>query len=318
MDPQLPSNYGNQNVPQQSINNHKLASSENKIDNPMASTAASEKKKSLNDKLLNPTTGESTAQDAKKSLNTTTNHPQNTSDLPRRSGPRAEGARLEKDGYERKIGRGTSWRRDHEALVEEDYSVRGRGRGAPSTRGRGHYRDYDSRDYPYRRDYDRRPPPPPPPPHHSLDPRGPPYPPPDPYYDSRGSFPSPPLYDNRRDYPPEPRYFDDYRRGYDPRDGPPPPPLPPQPLEPRRPFDRGPFPGREDPSDYGRPYSRPRDPRDEFRGDPRMPRDPEPRLPPDPRIPPRDERPDPRYLDEGIISRIFSLIIFRKRSQETR
>jgi hypothetical protein len=274
-------------------------SSELHNDGPVASTSdmtTSEAKTSLSDITLLATTGESSAQSALNS--TAPTHLQDTSVLPRRTGPRSD-FRPEKEGYERKIGRGTSWRRDHETLVEEDYALRGRGRGsgsgAPSRGGRGnYYRDQDARGY-YRRDFDRQSP---------MDQREA-YPP-DPYYDSRGAYP-PPIYDTRRDYPPESRYFDDYRR-YDPRDVPPPSHLPPAPLPPvdsRRPYDRGP-PGRDDPSDYGRPYSRPRDPRDDFRGDPRLPRDADPRYPPesralrDPRVDPRD---DPRFIDEGITSR---------------
>jgi hypothetical protein len=256
-------------------------------------------------------------QDAPKHPNSTTatapNHPQDSSDLSHRSGPRTEGLRNDsKEGFERKIGRGTSWRRDHDARGDKEYTVRGRGRGA-SSRSRGYrnnHFDYDSRDYynnrrgnDRRAPYQPRPPPPhspsnlpPAPAHPSLDPRGPPYPPPDPYYDSRGTYPSPTIYDARRDYPPDPaRYFDDYHRGgggYDPRDVPPPlprappSPIPPpnQTLESGRPYDRIPLLGRDDPSDYGRSYARPRDPRDDYRGDPREA---------DPRLP-------PRYMDEGI------------------
>ena len=261
MDPRQSDNYNasavNQNVSHQQGNNNSSSTEKQPDMNPVGISAetpqptSSEIKNSLGDKSV--PTGESIkhAQDAQNSLNTAAAAPTTTSDLPRRSGPRNE----VNDGYERKIGRGTSWRRDHEARAEGDYTVRGRGRGgSQSSRGsggsgRGRYHpDYDSRDYPYRRDYDRRPPlpspPPPPPPlppgpasssahHPSLDPRSAPYTPPDPYYDSRGTYPSPPLYDTRRDYPPDPaatRYYDDYRRGgYDPRDGHPlpPPPLPP-------------------------------------------------------------------------------------------
>lgn len=219
-------------------------------------------------------------------------HSQDTSDVARRNDPRTEDAR---SGYERKIGRGTSWRRDHDTLGEEEYTMRGRGRGGgPPYRGRGHrYRDYESRDYPYRRDYDR------PPPGHPADPRGPPYPADDPYYDSRGNYP-PPLYDSRRDYPPDApaRYHEDYRRGYDSRDFAPPPPVPiHSAMDSRRPYDRGPIPGRgADPSMYDRPYARSRDPRDDFRGDPRAPRDEPPRFPADLRPPG-----DPRFMDEGIL-----------------
>lgn len=336
MDPRQSNNYNSssitQNVSHQQGNNNSSSTEKQPDMNPVGASAetsqpnSSEIKNSLGDKSV--PTGESNnhGQDAHNPLNTITATPSTASDLPpRRSGPRNEVI----DGYERKIGRGTSWRRDHEARAEGDYTVRGRGRGGSlSSRGGGggrgrFHQDYDSRDYPYRRDYDRRPPlpsppPPPPPPlppghpgstahhHPSLDPRSAPYPPPDPYYDSRGTYPSPPLYDTRRDYQHDPattRYYDDYRRGgYDPRDGPPVPPpslppttaTPPQALDSRRPYDRGPPPGRDDPSDYGRPYSRPRDPRDDY-----PPRDIDSRLPPDHRMSPRDARSDPRYIDEG-------------------
>lgn len=195
------------------------------------------------------------------------------------------------DGYERKIGRGTSWRRDHDSRDEQDYTVRGRGRvPLRNGGGRGYHREgersfSESRDYfDYRgrdREYDRRPPP--------VDPRYPP----DPYYESSRAYP--PAYDHRRDYPPHhpadmppTRYYDDYRRGYDPRDLPPPasshsPPG----LDPRRPpYDR------DDP-EYGRPYPpRSRDPRDDYRMDPRGP--PSERGPP---LPPQDR--EGRYIDEG-------------------
>ena len=343
MDARQSDNYNasaiNKNVSHQQGNNNSSSTEKQPDVNPVGTSAeitqptSSEIKNSLGDKSV--PTGESInhAQDAQNSLNTAA--APTTSDLPpRRAGPRNE----VNDGYERKIGRGTSWRRDHEARVEGDYTVRGRGRGGSlSSRGSGgggrgrYHQDYDSRDYPFRRDYDRRPPlpspPPPPPPlppgpasssthHPSLDPRSAPYPPPDPYYDSRGTYPSPPLYDTRRDYPPDPattRYYDDYRRGgYDPRDGPPiaptppppPPPAtatPPQALDSRRPYDRGPLPGRDEPSDYGRTYSRPRDPVDY------PPRDIDPRLPPDHRMSPRGVRPDPRYIDEG---KLLSFLFF--------
>lgn len=276
-------------------------------------TASSEIKGSIGDQSsLLPPAGEPMGHNAQKSLNHSThpqdvNHAAPASEPPRRPGPPLGDPRDEKDGYERKIGRGTSWRRDHETLDTEEYYARGRGRGA-STRGRPgyHYRDFESRDYPYRREYDRRLSPPPPSSasasHHShlsLEPRGRPYLPHDPYYDSSRGLDAYP-YDTRRDYPPEPsRYFEDYRRGYDPRDGPPPPlPLPSssEPVEPRRPYDRGPYPGREDPY-----YSRPGDPRDDYRPDQRIPsREP---LPPDP----RDPRADPRYRDEGIMSTSLSV-----------
>jgi hypothetical protein len=335
MDPRQSGNYLasaiNQTVPQ--LGNSSSSNTEKQPDNnPMGSNpqpASSELNHANGDKslILPPNGDTSNGQDTQKQAAA----PAAPSDLPRRSGPRSEGIA----GYERKIGRGTSWRRDHEARTEGDYTVRGRGRGAPPVRGSGrggqYHREHDARDYPHRRDYDRRPPPPSPPlppapashhhSHPSLDPRGPPYPPPDPYYDSREAYPSPPHYDSRREYPPESaaRYFDDYRRGgYDPRDVPPPPPPPPpsaaagppQSLDSRRPYDRGPLPGREDSSEYGRPYTRPRDPRDDY------PRDFDPRLPPDPRISPRDVRLDPRYIDEGnfILLSIQSLILLRPKS----
>ena len=88
------------------------------------------KNNSLGDKSV--PLGESiNAQDAQNPLNITTSI--TTSDLRGRSGPRAE----ENVGFERRIGRGTSWRRDHEARLEGDYGVRGRGRGAPPSRGSG-------------------------------------------------------------------------------------------------------------------------------------------------------------------------------------
>ena len=259
-----------------------------------------------------------------------------TTDTPTRNGPAApyplpDEAEKSAGGYERKIGRGTSWRRDHDTLNEQDYTVRGRGRGRAgghpqhhhsSTRGRGRRdENYDSRDYnnnSYRRDpYDRRPPPPtppppPPPPSHAHVASA--FPPsPDPYYESPrvGAYPSP-AYDARRDYPPPSfhpsdapppaRYYEDYRRGgYDARDIPPPPlppnsshlPTPPT-VDSRRPYDRGVVPGRDDPADYGRGYPpRSRDPRDDY---PPMPRDVHPRLPPSDRLPPKDAG---RYIDEG-------------------
>src|SRR5262249_39836578 len=205
-------------------------------------TSSSENKSSLGDK---PASGDSApVQDTPKSLNTSSS-PVTGGNVGPRPDPRSE-----KDGYERRIGRGTSWRRDHDDLVEKDYPVRGRGRGSPSTRGRGRdfHRDYDTRDYPYRRDYDRRPPPPDAnaPPHHALDSRGPPpYPLPDPFYEPRGVYaPSPPhFYDARRDYPPEfSRFYDDYRRGDDSRDVAPPPPADPRgAFHPGPPARRGPF-----------------------------------------------------------------------------
>ena len=290
MDPQqVPNNYGNQSTPQKSINNtnnnHVL--SENKSNRPAIDVpSSSENKSSLSDK---PTTGDSVlVQDIPKSLNTS------SQTVGVKSGHRPD-LRSEKDGYERRIGRGTSWRRDHHDLMEQTYPMRGRGRGSPPTRGRGRdfHRDYDTRDYPYRREFDRRPPPPDAiaPTHHALDSRGPPaYPLPDPFYEPRGGYPLSPqrFYDTRRDFPPEhSRYYDDYRRGDDLRDLPPRPP-----ADPGRPYDRG-LTERGDPSDYGRPYPRPRDLRDDY---PRITRD---RLPPDPRGPPRDPHPDPRYIDEG-------------------
>jgi len=331
----------NQNNSHQGGNNH--TSSENKLEIPgmgiSSTTAAAAATAQIAPSGINPnnhddttssmianSSGDSMGQDAPKHANsiaTAPSHPQNSSDLSRnRSGPRPEGLRNDKEGSERKIGRGTSWRRDHDARGDQEYTPRGRGRGA-SSRSRGYrnnHSDYDSRDYYSRRGNDRRAtypprPPPPPPlsnlspsaPHASLDPRGPPYQPPDPYYDSRGAYPpSPPIYDARRDYPTDPaRYFDDYHRGgYDPRDVPPqlpraaPSPLPPpnQAIESGRPYDRVPLPGRDDPSEYGRSYSRPRDPRDEYRGDPR---DADPRVR------------DPRYMDEGTLSSFLGgLLIF--------
>jgi hypothetical protein len=327
----------NQNNSHQGGNTH--SSSENKVEIPgmgtSTSTATSTTAQVATTSSNNPNnhhgdttssmitnaSGDSMGQDAPKHANsiaTAPSHPANSSDLSRRSGPRTEGLRNDKEGSERKIGRGTSWRRDHDAHRDQEYPVRGRGRGA-SSRSRGYrnnHSDYDSRDYYNRRGNDRRTPypprPPPPPPlsnlspsatHPSLDPRGPPYPPSDPYYDSRGTYPpSSPIYDARRDYPPDPaRFFDDYHRGgYDPRDVPPslprappsPLPLPNQALESGRPYERAPLPGRDDLSEYGRSYSRPRDPRDDYRGDPRDA---------DPRFPPRDVR-DPRYMDEGTLS----------------
>lgn len=333
MDPRQPNNYVssaiNQGVPQLGANALSSSlSADKKPDSSMSSATAdqhqhstsSEMKNSIGDNSsLVPATGDAMVQDAQKSVNSAATNA-TASDLLRGSGPRGEGLRTGKEGYERRIGRGTSWRRDHEALEQEDYTVRGRGRGAPPGRGRGYYnyRDYESpREYPFHRDYDRRPPPPPPLGSgyhrhtHPLDSRGPPYPPPDPYYESRGTFSPPPMaYETRRDYPPDSaRYSDDYRRrSYDPRDvppsvpplaAPPSPPLPAQSpgLDSRRSYERGPIPGGrgEDLSGYGRSYSRPRDPREDYRGG--DPRDPDHRLPPDPRI---SSRPEPRYIDEGI------------------
>jgi len=224
---------------------------------------------------------------------------QDASDISRRNDSRTEDVRSEQSGYERKIGRGTSWRRDHDTLGEQEYTVRGRGRGRGHTyRGRARYPHYESRDYPDRRDYDR------PAPGHPTDPRGPAYPPDNPYYDPRGSYP-PPVYDSRRDYPPDvsARYHEDYRRGYDSREFIPPPPTSIRPpMDSRRPYERGPIPGRgDDPVDYDRPYPRPRDPRDDFRGDPRVPRDETLGFPPDTR-PSRDARSDARFIDEGIMA----------------
>jgi hypothetical protein len=249
--------------------------------------APSEMKNSLAG--MSTATGEPTLQNVRQPP---TQPIQNTSGTQRKSGPRNNGT-----GYERKIGRGTSWRRDHERLEEEDYTVRGRGRGSAPARGRGHFhREFEPRE-PYRRDYDRRPLP--------MDTR--PQYPADPYYDPRGSYAPP--FDARRDYPTDPsRYFDDYRRGYDPRDLPPPS----APVD-SRPYDRGMPRGRAS-SEYGRPYSRPRDPHDGPREGPRdlrdVPRDPRD-APRDPRDPVRDPRDDfradprispsvPRYSDEGI------------------
>lgn len=219
------------------------------------------------------------------------------SDLSRKNDPRSEAVGLEQSGYERKIGRGTSWRRDHNSLSEEDYTVRGRGRGAgPPYRGRGHrYRDDEVRDYRYDRDYDRSPI------GYPADSRGPPYGADgrshEPGYDSRRDYP-PHVYNYRRDCPPDvaARYYDDYRRGYDPGDFAPAPAIRP-PIDSRRLYDRGPVSGRgADFSDYDRSYSRSRD---DYHGDPRGPREVIPRLPLDHR-PPRDIRTDSRYIDEGI------------------
>ena len=157
----------------------------------------------------------------------------------------------------------------------------------------------ESRDYPYRRDYER------PASGHSADPRSSPYLGENPYYETRGNYP-PPAFDNRRDYPPDhaARYQEDYRRGYDSREFVPPPPSPAPmrpPIDTRRPYDRGSVSGREtDLSDYERPYPRSRGPRDDFRDDPHAPRDETLRFAADTR-PPRDTRSDPRFMDEGII-----------------
>lgn len=225
--------------------------------------------------------------------------PQDSSDISRSNDPRSDAAGLAQyGGYERKIGRGTSWRRDHDSLSEDDYTVRGRGRGGgPPYRGRGHrYRDHELRDYPYSRDYDR------PPLGYPADPRDYPYGADgrsdDHDYDSRRDYP-PPVYNYRRDYPPDPaaRYHEDYRRRYDPGDFVSSPAAIRPPIDSRRPYDRAPVSERgADFSDYDRPYSRSRD---DYRGDPRGPREMLPRLPLDHR-PSRDIRTDSRYMDEGI------------------
>jgi hypothetical protein len=206
-------------------------------------------------------------------------------------------------GYERRIGRGRSWRRESDTY-EQDYIPRGRGRGY---RGRGIPRDHDNgggREYygSFRgrgREYDRRPPP--------METRYPP----ESFYESPRAYPSP-AYDTRRDYPPHPpasetpptRYYDDYRRGgYEPRELPPPllpaasSHLPTSPrMESRRPpYDRIP-PEREDP-EYRRPYPpRPGDQRDDYA-----------RLPPPERLPPPAR--DSRFMDEGNILTINELTI---------
>ena len=227
------------------------------------------------------------------------------------------GTRGHPNGYERKIGRGTSWRRDHESMDRDDYSFRGhphlqrgragdyeeptfRGRGRGSFRGRRSSGSFhrDSGDYgrPPPREYERRPPP------AGYPPGG------DPYYEGRGAYPSP-GYDLRREYPPEAGgrgYFDDYAR-YDPRDpsrGPPPTAIPPE--DRGRFYDRGPPPPAAREDEYAH-YSRvPRvDPRDDYRGPPpetaRYPRD-ETRYPPEP---PRT-RTQSGYLDEGILLEDFN------------
>lgn len=225
--------------------------------------------------------------------------PQDSSDISSRNDPRSEAVGLEQyGGYERKIGRGTSWRRDHDSLAEEDYTVRGRGRGGgPPYRGRGHrYRDNELRDYPYSRDYER------PPLGYTADPRDYPYGADgrsnDNGYDSRRDYP-PPVYNYRRDYPPDSaaRYPEEYRRRYDPEDFVPSSAAIRPPIDSRRPYDRASVSGRgADFSDYDRPYSRSRD---DYRGDPRGPREMLPRHPLDHR-PLRDIRTDSRYIDEGI------------------
>ena len=140
MDPRQSGNYLasaiNQTVPQLGINSS--SNTEKQPDNnPMGSNpqpASSELNHANGDKsLMLPPNGDTiNAQDAQKQSNSTA-APATPSDLPRRSGPRSEVTA----GYERKIGRGTSWRRDHEARTEGDYTVRGRGRGAPPGRGGG-------------------------------------------------------------------------------------------------------------------------------------------------------------------------------------
>lgn len=238
---------------------------------PTSNLQPSELKNQLND-----STGVASAQNV--STPTAPNTARPTTSHPSR-GTGTGDFRPATQGYERKIGRGTSWRRDHKGLGEDDYTLRGRGRGNnPSPRGgRGnYYRDQETRGY-QRREGDHP---------SSLDPRGS-YP--EPYYETRGPYP----YDTRRDFPIESRLAVDYER-YESRDIP--HHLPPSPPLDRRLYERGP-PGREDP-EYGRPFPRPRDVRDDLRDDPRLPRDMDARYPSESRS--RDLRPDPRFIDEGI------------------
>lgn len=270
--------------------------------NPMgtfAISSAADLKKALGDTLSSATTREQQYPTPQEP------HKQNgigaeSADPPHQRPQRGDSA--DRGGYERHIGRGISWRREHNEGDSYSYP-RGRGRGGPPPPGRGrggaYHRDSSrssSGDYPYRRDYEHRPAPPrgasPP---HPASTR--PYPAPDIYFESGGAYTaSPPRYESSGRYPADAGYYDDYRRAYDPR-GPPPPSAPPAHspsahLDSRRSYD-----AYDRRSEYERTYPRSRDARDDY-----PPPVADPRYPPDF---------DPRYREEGTttlqtFSNIFS------------